>query len=452
MRVVRRITVILGLFSACSVLFPDTSAAQDRRGGESRNDDDDDDNDGPPWQRGRNFGPPGGGPGGWGGPGGGGPRGGGWGGPGGGPPGGGWGGPGGGGWGGRRGGRDNSDGDSDGRRGRGGGGFGGFNPVEMFARQDRNGDGQIAFDELDERARGFMQRMAVNNGMSEAGPWKIDELRKSMEDRMRGGPGGGDRNDEDRERGDRNDSGSKAEAEKPLVPGFGAAALVGDNAPPLVPGFGIVKSPAKNGSAPSSAGGRASGPSERPRATASAPARSSSGTTATASSGGSSRAEDRARTMIKTKDANNDGKLQADEMEEMFVKPKDPNGDGTVTLEELTAQLGASKGEAGGEKSAERGGGERPRGGRGDRDDGDSGGDGGARRSFRFLTPKERLPKGIPDWFVDADDDGDGQIMMAEYAGRWTESKATEFTRRDKDGDGVITPREAVSGGATRDE
>ncbi len=154
--------------------------------------------------------------------------------------------------------------------------------------------------------------------------------------------------------------------------------------------------------------------------------------------------------MIKTNDANNDGKLQADEMDEMIVKPKDSNGDGVVTLEEIAAQLGGGKSTEGGAKTAERGEGERPRGGRGDR--GESGSSGDARKSYRFLTPQERLPKGIPDWFVDADDDGDGQIMMAEYAVRWTESKATEFTKRDKDGDGVITPREAVSGGPSRDE
>jgi hypothetical protein len=68
------------------------------------------------------------------------------------------------------------------------------------------------------------------------------------------------------------------------------------------------------------------------------------------------------------------------------------------------------------------------------------------------LTPKERLPKGIPDWFVDADEDGDGQVLMAEYSDRLTESKAKEFARRDLDGDGVITPREAASGGRSRDE
>ncbi|MDZ4782650.1 MAG: hypothetical protein SGJ19_20580, partial [Planctomycetia bacterium] len=63
MRVLCRITVILGLFAALPALVPNVSSAQDsgerdRRGGDN---DDDDDNGRPPWQRGRNFGPAGGG-------------------------------------------------------------------------------------------------------------------------------------------------------------------------------------------------------------------------------------------------------------------------------------------------------------------------------------------------------------------------------------------------------
>ncbi len=322
----------------------------------------------------------------------------------------------------------------------------------MFARQDRNGDGQIALDELDERARGFMQQMAQRSGLSESGPWKIDDLRKSMEERMGGGGGRDGEGDRGRDEGDRRGGESK-EAKKPLVPGFGAAAALGDETPLLVPGFGIPAADEKDEgganrsrSTASSTRPRAStATAARPSATASRPSGGSS-----SSSGGGSRNEERARTMIKSNDANNDGKLQPDEMDELIVKPKDTNGDGDVTVEEIAAQLGGNKSE-GGEKTASSGGGDRPRGGRESRSSSSSSSD-NARKSFRFLTPKERLPKGTPDWFVDADEDGDGQVLMAEYSDRWTESKATEFARRDKDGDGVITPREAASGGNTRDE
>ena len=157
--------------------------------------------------------------------------------------------------------------------------------------------------------------------------------------------------------------------------------------------------------------------------------------------------------MIKSNDANGDGKLQPDEMEGMFFKPKDTNGDGAVTADELTAQLERPSNRSGGEQNN----GEKPEErtarserGRGDRSrDGESSGSG--RKSYRFLSGKERS-RDAPSWFLDADEDGDGQVLMAEYAERWTESKATEFARRDLDGDGVITPSEAASGRRSREE
>jgi len=66
------------------------------------------------------------------------------------------------------------------------------------------------------------------------------------------------------------------------------------------------------------------------------------------------------------------------------------------------------------------------------------------KKSYRFLTPTERLPKGMPDWFIKNDADGDGQIMMAEYSSSWTEATAAEFASYDLDGDGIITPKEAM--------
>jgi hypothetical protein len=294
----------------------------------------------------------------------------------------------------------------------------------------------------------MMQRMAQNMGLPESGPWKLDEIRKSFEDRAQGRDGGGDR-----DRGDRRDenSDSKKEATKPLVPGFGMASLEGASGI-LVPGFGVTKDEKKAGE-----------DGERPRgnsfARPAAPsaAKSTSPAAAAGKSGPLSKTEERAQKMINSNDANKDGKLQKDEMTEMFFKPKDTNNDGAVTLDELATQL-APKGESKpeGDKSASSDrprGDHRPRGDRGgDRERETSLGDGASRKSERFLTAKERLPKGAPDWFVDADEDGDGQVLMAEYTDRWTESKAKEFAGRDLDGDGVITPREATSGRRSRDE
>jgi hypothetical protein len=66
-----------------------------------------------------------------------------------------------------------------------------------------------------------------------------------------------------------------------------------------------------------------------------------------------------------------------------------------------------------------------------------------SRRSYRFLTARERLPKGIPSWFIEKDADADGQVAMFEYSTGWTEAAADEFTRYDFNGDGLISPAEA---------
>jgi hypothetical protein len=65
-------------------------------------------------------------------------------------------------------------------------------------------------------------------------------------------------------------------------------------------------------------------------------------------------------------------------------------------------------------------------------------------RSGRFLTPTERLPKGLPAWFLAKDVHGNGQITMAEYATEWTPETAAEFNRYDLNHDGIITAAEVL--------
>ena len=65
-------------------------------------------------------------------------------------------------------------------------------------------------------------------------------------------------------------------------------------------------------------------------------------------------------------------------------------------------------------------------------------------KSGRFLTPRERLPKGLPDWFREKDVNGDGQVDMAEFASEWTPALVNEFNRYDLNHDGVITPAECL--------
>jgi len=57
----------------------------------------------------------------------------------------------------------------------------------------------------------------------------------------------------------------------------------------------------------------------------------------------------------------------------------------------------------------------------------------------------QNAPEGLPGWFTRCDLDGDGQVAMAEFADEWTDEKAEEFARYDRNDDGVIVPDECVA-------
>jgi hypothetical protein len=70
-----------------------------------------------------------------------------------------------------------------------------------------------------------------------------------------------------------------------------------------------------------------------------------------------------------------------------------------------------------------------------------------ARRSRKFYIPRDRLPAGTPNWFIDRDADGDGQITMREFSAKWSPEVAAEFASYDRNGDGVVTAAESAAGG-----
>ncbi len=72
------------------------------------------------------------------------------------------------------------------------------------------------------------------------------------------------------------------------------------------------------------------------------------------------------------------------------------------------------------------------------------------RRSYRRRTPHERLPAGIPGWYIQKDADRDGQIMMVEYAKGWNDERLAEFNRYDFNRDGIITPEECLKAESQR--
>jgi len=71
----------------------------------------------------------------------------------------------------------------------------------------------------------------------------------------------------------------------------------------------------------------------------------------------------------------------------------------------------------------------------------------GQRKFYRALSPTERLPEGLPEWFPRKDKDGDGQVSMAEFSDSWTNEKAAEFSKYDVNNDGYITPAECFEAG-----
>jgi Ca2+-binding EF-hand superfamily protein len=151
-----------------------------------------------------------------------------------------------------------------------------------------------------------------------------------------------------------------------------------------------------------------------------------------------------AEALLKQYDKNKNGILEKDEWMQMRSnwRDSDTNGDGIVTLDELAAKMGSfsrpsrsgptnesSNSSGSSVASASSGGNSNPT----------------SKRSYRFLSPHERLPRGLPDAFLRKDADGDGQVTMAEFSrSGWTDALAEDFARQDLNGDGIITPEECL--------
>lgn len=77
-------------------------------------------------------------------------------------------------------------------------GRGGFDPTEMLKRFDRNSDGKIDPNELDERTRGFASGMMSRMGIEFNKPIAIKDIAKKIEERRKERENGGDsKEDED---------------------------------------------------------------------------------------------------------------------------------------------------------------------------------------------------------------------------------------------------------------
>ena len=67
-----------------------------------------------------------------------------------------------------------------------------------------------------------------------------------------------------------------------------------------------------------------------------------------------------------------------------------------------------------------------------------------ARAARRYFVPTTRMPSGLPEWFVERDLDGDGQLTLAEFAPGGRPEESLDFESFDENRDGVITSLEGA--------
>jgi Ca2+-binding EF-hand superfamily protein len=139
-----------------------------------------------------------------------------------------------------------------------------------------------------------------------------------------------------------------------------------------------------------------------------------------------------ARSMMAQHDANKNGRLDKSEWSRLHGNPiaSDRNGDGVLTTEELAEHLAgfaAREKEPRTQRKSKVSSRAKKR---------------SSRKTYRFLTPHERLPKGMPDWFTEKDMNEDGQLSLHEYAATLSQTKLNEFVTFDLNNDGLIVPKE----------
>lgn len=139
-----------------------------------------------------------------------------------------------------------------------------------------------------------------------------------------------------------------------------------------------------------------------------------------------------ARSMMAQHDANKNGRLEKKEWTKLRGNPgaADKNRDGVLSMDELASHL-VSYGKREKDPTAPR------KANRKTKSTKKS-----TAKTYRFLSPHERLPKGLPAWFTEKDRNGDGQLTFREFTTRLSQSKLDEFNALDLNRDGLLVPKE----------
>lgn len=378
-----------------------------------------------------------------------------------------------------------------GRGGFGGGGGGNFDPSEMLRGMDANKNGLIDPSEMSTRSRMFLGRAAERAGLDMSKPMPIDKLSAAMQQPRDDNRDGDRQRDGDRPREDRGRDGERtppstlpaagntpnSSAPNSGVVGFGAPAPAPRS---TVASFGggsleqrfeprvityadrLLSEQDKNNDGYIDAiewkagnWSRSSPPessdlnrdnrlskeelciriAKRYAEQAGGSSASAASPSGSSSPSGSDQVKRFAESLLKQYDKNSDGRLDRDEWAAMPSQhhSADANKDNVITVDELAARLSSYASGTPSTSSAPSSG-ARP---------GTSSVSTSTGRR-RFLAPAERLPSGLPSWFLEKDADQDGQVMMAEFATSWSEATAADFARCDLNADGIITSKECL--------
>ncbi|MFO1021182.1 MAG: hypothetical protein U0903_10855 [Planctomycetales bacterium] len=157
--------------------------------------------------------------------------------------------------------------------------------------------------------------------------------------------------------------------------------------------------------------------------------------------------------LIARYDANRDGRLQKEEWQKLRGQPAaiDRDQDGVITLPELMQHL-VEYGKASQHPANPAPSGTPPAAASGSPKEAEEAAANSRRRSLKFFVPREKLPEGLPDWFLARDLDGDAQLTKGEFAPPGVTVDMSEFQRLDANQDGLLTAEECVHRAPTAPE
>jgi len=317
-----------------------------------------------------------------------------------------------------RGGADN--GGFGGRGRRGGGGPGGFSrpsPDDMLKMLDTNGNGMLDEDEINNSpAKAMIERILGRMGIPLKYPIPISDISTAMQNmrnnRSNNGPPGGGRG----QRFSRN-----------AQPGSIAATIPSNNNP----NNPSNNAPSGLSTAPNGSTGFGEAAGMQPTSLGFGEGAGVAGST-TSDPALDQKIRALADTIIRKYDKNNDGRLDSSEWPSQgkwgAFSEANRSGGSSIGAPELVAYLT----DLSRRQTLSF-------------DVPDSGSPDAAKpRPKRFLTARERLPSGLPDWFLRAADD-DGQITMSGYAANFPpEDVVAQFSKYDLNQDGIITAAECL--------